>query len=104
MLSRRLVLVALATLPAPAHAADAAVSIDNFVFTPAALTVPRGTSVVFTNRDDLPHSIVSATRPPSFRSHVLDTDDAFALVFDKPGTWEYFCGLHPHMHGTITAT
>ena len=84
-----------------AQAAEAAIVIDNFVFTPAVLTVAAGTRVVWTNRDDIPHSIVGAETPPSYKSPALDTDEAFGRVFDKPGTYAYFCGLHPHMKGTV---
>ena len=105
-LNRRLALIALAgaalvrARPARA-AATGAVHIDNFTFTPDMLKVSVGTSVTFTNRDDLPHSVVSAERPPLFKSKTLDTDDAFTWLFDKPGTYLYFCGLHPHMKGTV---
>jgi plastocyanin len=78
-----------------------AVTVDNFSFNPAKLTVPRGTKIVFTNRDDIPHTVTSALRPPSFKSAPLDTGDSFSFVFDKPGTFAYFCSLHPHMQGTI---
>ena len=84
-----------------AWAEDGAITIDNFTFSPAVLTVPVGAKVVWTNRDDMPHSVVSAESPPVFKSHPLDTDDMFAMVFDKPGTYRYFCGLHPHMGGTV---
>jgi plastocyanin len=84
-----------------ARADDAEVIIDNFVFTPATLTVKAGTRVVWKNQDDIPHLVVSDTTPPLFRSKALDTDDSFSAVFDKPGTYHYFCGLHPHMQGTI---
>lgn len=94
-----------AVLPGlPAHAAGAEVTIDNFVFTPDGLTVPAGTRVVWTNHDDIPHSVVSAATPPLFKSAVLDTDETFARVFDTPGTYGYFCGLHPHMKGVIVVT
>ena len=82
-------------------AGTASVTIDNFTFTPAVLTVARGTTVVWTNRDDMPHTVVSDARPPVFRSHALDTGDTFAAVFDQPGRWGYFCALHAHMQGTI---
>ena len=82
-------------------APTAAVSIDNFTFTPDMLNVAVGTTVTFTNRDDLPHSVVSAERPPLFKSKTMDTDEAFTWNFDKPGTYIYFCGLHPHMKGTV---
>jgi plastocyanin len=103
LLTRRRAALMLALLPAvPAGAAEAAaVTIDNFTFNPAALTVTRGTHVVWTNRDDIPHTVTSAASPPAFRSHPLDTGDTFEAVFDKPGRFSYFCSLHPHMQGTI---
>ncbi|HEY2134007.1 MAG TPA: cupredoxin family copper-binding protein [Acetobacteraceae bacterium] len=105
MYRRSLLLVAVAATAAPplapAWAEDGAIMIDNFTFSPAVLTVPVGAKVVWTNRDDMPHSVVSADAPPVFKSHPLDTDDVFAMVFDKPGTYRYFCGLHPHMGGTV---
>jgi plastocyanin len=76
-----------------------AVTIDNFAFSPAALTVPAGTTVVWTNHDDLPHNIVE--RSQKFRSKALDTDDSFSYTFADAGTYEYFCGLHPKMVGKI---
>jgi plastocyanin len=84
-----------------ARAEDSAVSIDNFAFTPASLTVKAGTKVTFTNRDDIPHTVVSTDKPPAFRSKAMDTDDVFSFVFDKPGSYKYFCSLHAHMQGTI---
>jgi len=83
------------------QAEDATIVIDNFVFTPPTITVAAGTRVVWKNRDDIPHSVVSVAQPPAFRSPALDTDEEFAQVFDKPGTYAYFCGLHPHMKGTV---
>jgi plastocyanin len=86
----------------PARAAEAEVVIDNFVFTPPDLAVAPGTRVTWRNRDDIPHSIVSAAGPPLFRSPALDTDESFTHVFDMPGSYPYFCGLHPHMTGKVT--
>jgi len=82
-----------------ARAADAEVDIDNFTFKPNALTVKAGAIVVFRNRDDIPHSVVS--EDGAFRSQALDTDDTFSFTFAKPGTYVYFCGLHPQMKGEI---
>jgi plastocyanin len=90
--------------PARSRAAAAAVSIDNFAFTPAMLTVPAGTRVTWANGDDIPHTVVSALHPPLFKSPPLDSGEAFAFVFDAPGTYGYFCSLHPHMQGTIVVT
>jgi plastocyanin len=80
-------------------AKDAKVSIDNFTFNPAVLTVKPGDTVIFENHDDIPHLVVDAGG--KFRSKALDTDDSFSIAFDKPGEIAYFCGLHPHMTGKI---
>jgi plastocyanin len=75
------------------------VVIDNFIFTPKELTVAVGTTVKWVNHDDIPHSVVEKNK--SFRSKALDTDDSFTYTFAAAGTFDYFCGLHPHMVGQI---
>ena len=75
------------------------VTIDNFTFSPADLTIPVGTTVTWLNRDDIPHSVVATKK--EFRSKALDTDDSFSFTFTTAGTFEYFCGLHPHMVGKV---
>jgi plastocyanin len=75
------------------------VSIDNFTFSPQTLTVSSGATVVWLNRDDVPHSIVSTDK--LFKSELLDTDEKFSFTFIKPGEYPYFCGIHPHMTGKI---
>jgi plastocyanin len=77
----------------------ATVTIDNFAFTPASLTVKPGTVVTFVNHDDIPHSIVDVGK--AFRSRALDTDETYAFTFTTAGDYDYFCGLHPHMKGKI---
>ena len=74
------------------------VHIDNFVFQPAELKIKVGTTVTWTNRDDIPHTVVSAGK---FRSKTLDTDDKFTFTFTNAGDYKYFCSLHPHMTGMI---
>ena len=81
------------------RAEDATAKIDNFTFAPARLTVKAGTTVTWRNEDDIPHTIASAAR--LFKSKALDTDDSFSFTFTEPGTYEYFCSLHPRMTGTI---
>jgi plastocyanin len=76
-----------------------AVAIDNFSFAPAMASVPAGTTITWTNRDDIPHNVVSTER--TFKSPVLDTDEQFSHRFDKAGTYKYFCSLHPKMTGQI---
>jgi Icc protein len=75
------------------------VVLDGRRFNPAITSVAVGTTVTWTNRDDLPHSIVSADR--HFTSPVLDTNQRFSRRFDVPGTYSYFCSLHPQMAGEI---
>ncbi len=77
------------------------IEIDNFNFAPAMLTVTAGTKVTWTNHDDIPHTVVSGDDPRLFKSPPLDTDDAYSFIFDKPGTYTYFCSIHPKMVGTI---
>ena len=77
------------------------VKIDNFSFGPATLTVPVGTTVTWTNRDDIPHTVVSTDDAKAFKSKVLDTDERFSFTFDKPGTYPYFCSIHPKMTGKV---
>jgi plastocyanin len=75
--------------------------IDNFSFAPATLAVAVGTTVTWTNRDDIPHTVVSTDDPKAFKSKVLDTDEKFSYTFTKPGTFSYFCSVHPKMTGTV---
>jgi amicyanin len=86
-------------LPGRADEAPHAVTIDNFTFNPQRLTVKAGTTVTWTNKDDIPHALASASTP--LRSKALDTDDSYSFTFATPGTYQYFCSLHPHMTGTI---
>src|SRR5207237_8172081 len=75
------------------------VVVDNFSFAPAMASVPVGTVITWTNRDDVPHTIVSTEQ--KFKSPVLDTDGQFAHRFDAPGTYKYFCSIHPKMTGQV---
>ncbi len=75
------------------------VTIDNFEFTPATITVTVGTKVSWTNRDDMVHTVVAGDK--SFRSEALDTGDAFSFTFEKAGTFDYFCSIHPRMTGRV---
>ena len=79
-------------------AEDVKVSIDNFTFEPKDLTVKVGTTVTWTNRDDIPHTVVSAGK---FRSKTMDTDGTFSFTFEAAGEYKYFCSLHPHMTGSV---
>ena len=91
--------IAIAAAPLPARAADVEVKIDNFTFNPQRLTVKAGTTVTWTNEDDIPHTVAASNK--SFKSKVLDTEQKFSFKFTTPGDFEYFCSLHPHMTGMI---
>ena len=102
------VLVAALLLPATSYfsvngqqtdAANVEVKIDNFSFGPAAITVKAGTTVTWINRDDIPHTVVADDK--LFKSKVLDTDEKFSYTFSKPGTYPYFCSVHPKMTGKV---
>ena len=75
------------------------VKIDNFAFTPPTITVSTGTEVKWVNHDDIPHTVVSDDK--SFKSKALDTDQEFTFTFSKPGTYTYFCSIHPKMTGKV---
>lgn len=90
---------ALLLLCAPALAADLQVTIDNFTFNPPRITVKVGDTITWINQDDIPHTV--RANAGSFKSKTLDTDDRFAFTFTQPGSYDYFCSLHPHMTGHI---
>ena len=93
-------LVAIAIAAAsPARAATIEVKIDNFTFNPKQVTVKAGDTVTWVNHDDIPHTVTSKTLV--FRSNALDSDDKFSFTFTAPGSFDYFCSLHPMMTGTI---
>ncbi len=78
------------------------VSIDNFTFgSGRPLTVPRGTKVTWTNKDDDPHTVTSDSDPKLFKSPALDTDESFSFTFNEAGTFRYFCSIHPRMQGAV---
>jgi len=89
--------------PGSASAADDTmqmqVTIDNFKFSPETVTIKAGTTVVFTNHDDVPHTVVAEA--DTFRSKAMDTDEKYSYRFATPGTYKYFCSIHPKMTGTI---
>jgi plastocyanin len=75
------------------------IKVDNFTFSPATVTVPENSTVTWTNKDDVPHVIASTDGV--FRSKGLDTDDHYSYKFTKPGTYSYYCSVHPKMTGKI---
>lgn len=83
-----------------AHAQDQTIEIKNFMF--MVVTVTAGSKVTWVNRDQVPHTVVEKNK--LFRSAALDTDDSYSYVFTAPGTYEYFCSLHPQMVAKVIVT
>jgi len=79
-----------------------AVSIDNFAFAPATLTVPVGSTVTWTNKDEEPHTVVA--NDGSFHSPGMGSQATFSYTFAKPGKFDYVCSIHPYMHATVVVT
>lgn len=102
MLPYALAALTLMGLAGPGFAAEPnTVKIDNFAFDPPTLTVSPGTRVTWVNKDEEPHTVTSVNRETPFKSAGLDTDESFSFTFAKPGTYKYFCSVHPHMVGMI---
>lgn len=89
------------TGPAAPVAGDA-ISIDNFAFTPATLTVRAGSTVTWTNRDEEPHTVVANNG--AFHSPGMGSQATFSYTFAKAGTFDYVCSIHPFMHATVVVT
>jgi plastocyanin len=94
--------------PATPAASDApagsnAVIISNFAFAPASLTIPAGSTVTWTNKDEEPHTVVSSDGT-TFHSPGMDTGATYSFTFANAGTFEYVCSIHPMMHGTVAVT
>lgn len=83
----------------PVNASSVEVKIDNFTFAPTSMTVRVGTQITWTNRDDIPHTVVEDDKV--FKSKVLDTDEKFTFTPTKPGTYKYYCSIHPKMTAEV---
>jgi plastocyanin len=76
------------------------IEIKDFAFNPQTITVRSGEKITWTNRDEEPHTIVSVEKQFK-KSSALDTDQTFTITAGAPGTYTYFCSVHPKMTGTI---
>jgi plastocyanin len=97
LVSRALQLGSVAAAEAKTNATG--ITIDNFSFAPMQIEIAAGTQVTWINKDDVPHTVVSIDH--KFKSRALDTDESFSFTFQDPGTYEYFCSVHPKMTGRI---
>ena len=94
--------VSATTADSPAPQGGTAVTISDFKFNPATLTVPVGTTVTWTNNDEEPHTI--AAKDGSFHSPGMDTHGTYSFTFTTPGSYDYICSIHPFMTGTVVVT
>ncbi len=79
------------------------IEIKDFMFNPPTITVKSGETITWINRDEEPHTIVSVEKKFQ-KSSALDTDQQFTITAGEPGTYEYFCSVHPKMTGKIVVT
>jgi amicyanin len=91
--------VGFGALGAAIASAPAAVTIDNFAFNAPAITVAAGTTVTWSNNDDIPHTVRAVDG--SFHSAAMDSGDHYSFTFTKPGVYSYFCSIHPKMVGKV---
>ena len=91
-----------APAPASAPVATSSVTIKNFAFSPASITVKVGTTVTWTNQDQDAHTVTD--KGGAFGSQALDTNASYKFTFSKPGTYNYFCTIHPFMTATVVVT
>lgn len=93
---------------AEATASDAEVAIDTFAYVPSTVTVPAGTTVMWTNEDATRHTVTAgsedAPAPDDFDLAVEDRGDVVEFTFEEPGTYAYYCVLHPFMEGVVEVT
>ena len=84
---------------ASAQAEEVTIKIENFTFNPASITIKPGTTVIWINSDDIPHSVVENNK--NFKSPPLDTGQKYSVVLTTAGEVDYFCGFHNHMTGKV---
>lgn len=86
-------------------ASEASVEISNFNFSPATLTIKKGTKVTWTNKDDVDHNVAPDSESDNFEgSELLSKGQSYSFTFDTPGTYTYHCTPHPQMQATIIVT
>ena len=93
--------------PRPVTAAEITVSMQELAYSPAQLTVAAGDTIVWVNDDGYPHDVVSGLpgredEGQRFQSPMLDEGERFSHTFTEPGTYDYFCSLHPFMLAQVT--
>lgn len=80
------------------------VSIQNFAFSPSVITVKAGTTVTWTNQDEVHHSVTVDSGSDGPNSQLFGKGESYSYTFTKAGTYKYHCMPHPYMHGTVIVT
>lgn len=93
------VLAAASVSAAPSPASQVEVTIENYHFVPAALKIPVGSSITWTNKDDDVHTVMDAAG--EFRSGALDEGQSYRYTFTKAGVYRIACSLHPQMSESV---
>jgi plastocyanin len=89
----------------PASENEASVSIKDFAFSPASMTIKKGTTVTWTNEDDVAHTVTPDAQTPNFQgSGSLSQGESYSFTFDEAGTYDYHCQPHPNMTATVVVT
>lgn len=87
--------------PQPAAAATQHVMMERYAYSPATLTVRAGDQVTWTNHDQAAHDVVTTSGPASLRSPLLQTNQSWTFTFTVPGTYAYYCSVHPDMRAQV---
>lgn len=97
------VLILLAALlpGTPVRAAGRSVTIEQYAYGPSSLMVTVGDTVTWTNRDTAAHDVVTTSGPASFRSKLLAKGQSYSYTFTVPGTYQYYCSVHPTMRASV---
>lgn len=85
----------------PAQAASQAVMMENYSYSPSTLTVRVGDTVTWTNHDQAPHDVTTTSAPVAIKSPLLSTGQSFSYTFTTPGTYSYYCSIHPDMRAQV---
>ena len=78
--------------------------ISGFAFSPASISIAAGSTVTWTNNDGFSHTVTSTAGSPAFNSGAMGNGAVFSVTFSTVGTWNYRCGIHTTMLGTIVVT
>ncbi|WP_410638917.1 cupredoxin family copper-binding protein [Amycolatopsis sp. lyj-346] len=86
----------------PAAAATQQVMVQGYAYSPATLTVRVGDTVTWMQHDEAPHDVVTTSAPVAFRGPQLSAGQSWSYTFRQPGTYQYYCSVHPDMRASVT--